>query len=382
MSCFAGSAGGLVGVKRMKKFPKTLVVLAVGVSGMALVAGATGASTGGVKVIRPHGLVAALAFDGGRVAYSAGSIVVWTLRSGKTAKVSGRQTAGDGNVLELAIAGSQVAWHMNAFGNSESDDYLFTSSLSKPKERLAAKAFRYGDACGAATGPGACVGPWISGVVASGNRILVNRWRTNSTGSITHAGLYALNGTRFTPVATGAGTVRAVAADPKHVAVLHPDGTIGLYSTAGKPQAEVTPSAQAERVALSGHNLVVLEPHGKLALYGTRTGSLRKTFTLHGNPDLLLGQALAVQGNIAVYSTPARFSKNTDGESIVSESAIRALNLSNGKDRSVGRLPGQINLTRINSIGLVYTNNNWTDKNGYENKLVFVPFKQVAAAVS
>jgi hypothetical protein len=162
--------------------------------------------------------------------------------------------------------------------------------------------------------------------------------------------------------------------------VLHPDGTIGLYSTAGKPLAELTPSAQAKRVALSGRNLVVLEPHGKLVLYDANTGSLKKTFSLHGNPDLLLGQALAVQGNIAVYSTPARFSKNTDGESIVSESAIRALNLSNGKDRPVGRLPGQINLSRIDSTGLVYTNNNWTDRNGYENKLVFVPFKQVAAA--
>ena len=365
------------------KVPKTLVVLATGVSAMALVAGATGASTGGAKVIRPHGngLVVALAIDGSRVAYGAGNVFAWNVRTGVTTRVSS-VLARKGMVTELAIAGSRVAWLNNAFGNSESDDYLFTNSVSKPKERLVAKAFRYGDACGAATGPGACVGPWISGVVASGNRILVNRWRTNSTGSITHAGLYALNGTRFTPVATGAGTVRAVAADPKHVAVLHPDGTIGLYSTAGKPLAEVTPSAQAERVALSGRNLVVLEPHGKLALYDTRSGSLRKTFSLHGNPDLMLGQALAVQGNIAVYSTPARFSKNTDGESIVSESATRALNLTNGKDRVVGRLPGQINLIRIDSTGLVYTNNNWTDKNGYENKLVFVPFKQVAAAVS
>jgi hypothetical protein len=347
-----------------------------------LVASATRASTGAGKVIRPHGLVVALAIDGSRVAYGAGRIVLWNLSSGKTTKVSGRQTAGDGNVIELAIAGSQVAWHTNAFGNSENDDYLFTSSLPTPKEQLVAKAFRYGDACGAATGPGPCVGPWISGVVASGNRILVNRWRTSSTGSITHAGLFALNRTHFEPVATGAGTVRAVAGDPKHVVVLQPSGSLGVYSESGKSLFSVTPTAQAERVALSGRNLVVLEPAGKLALYDTRTGSLRKTFTLHGNPDLLLGWALAVQGNIAVYSTPARFSKNTDGESIVSESAIRALNLSTGKDRPVGSLPGHITLARMNSFGLVYTNNNWTDKHGYQNKLVFVPFKQVAATVS
>jgi WD40 repeat protein len=386
VSCVAEDADQLTGVRKMKRVPKTLVVLAAGVSGIALVASATGASTGGVKVIRPHGLVVALAIEGGRVAYDAGSVAVWNTRSGKTTTVSGRQTAGDGNVLELAIAGSQVAWQTNAFGNSESDDYLFTSSLSKPKERLVAKAFRYGDACGAAEGPGACVGPWISGVVASGNRILVNRWRTNSSGSITHAGLYALNGARFTPVATGAGTVRAVAADPKHVAVLHPDGTISLYSAAGRSLLSVTPTAQSEEVALNGRNLLVLEPKGTLALYDANTGSLRKTFTLHGNPDPLWQGALfcrvqcniAVQGNIAVYSTPVR----SNADQVITESAIRALNLTTGKDRPVGRLPGQINLTRIDSTGLVYTNSNWTDKNGFENKLVFVPFKQVAAAVS
>jgi hypothetical protein len=87
---------------------------------------------------------------------------------------------------------------------------------------------------------------------------------------------------------------------------------------------------------------------------------------------------LAVRGDIAVYSTPLR----SNAGQRITESAIRALNLSNGKDRPVGRLPGQINLARIDSSGLVYTNNNWTDSHGYENKLVFVPFRQVAAAVS
>ncbi len=371
----------------MKKVPKTLVVLAAGVSGMALVAGATGASTGGAKVIWPHGngVVVALAIDGSRVAYGADNVFVWNARTGKTTKVSS-VLARKGMVIELAIAGSRVAWLNNAFGNSESDDYLFTNSVLRPRERLVATEVRIGDVCGAGgdnrTLPSRCAGRWLGGVIASGNRILVNRWRTTSTASITHAGLYGLNGTRFKPIASGAGTVEAVAADPKRVAVLRLDGAIGLYTAAGRSLFHVMPSAQAEDVALSGRNLVMLEPHGKLALYDTRTGSLRKTFTLHGNPDLLFGHALAVQGNIAVYSTPARFSKNTDGESIVSKSAIRALNLSNGKDRPVGSLPGHITLARIDSTGLVYTNNNWTAKNGYQNKLVFVPFKQVAAAVS
>ena len=344
-------------------------------------------NNGGVKVIRPHDNVVALALDRNRVAYAlGGKVSVWNLGTGKRTVVSGRQTAGDGNVVGLALAGSQVAWPMNAFGNSESDDYLFRSSVLEPKERLIAKAFRFGDACGAATGPGPCVGPWIGGVVASGNRILVNRWRTNSSGAITHSGLYALDGTRFKPVATGPGTVEAVAADAKHIAVLHPDGSIGLYSAAGKPRSSVTPKAKAEEIALSGRNLVVLEPKGQLALYDATSGSLRKNFTLRGHPELLWQGAnfcrvqcnIAVKGNIAVYSTPVR----SNARQVITESAVRALNLSNGRDHSIGRLPGQINLTRINSAGLVYTNNNWTEKHGYQNKLVFVPFKQVAATVS
>jgi len=358
-----------------------LLVLATGLSGLAVVASASGGSLGGTKVKRLPGPVVALAIDRSRVAYGAvapktggDAVSVWNLRTGTTTKVSS-ELAHKGGIDELAIAGSRVAWYMSGGGNTESDDYLFTNSVLKPKERLVAMEVRYGEDCGSIGVR--CSGKWIRGVVASGNRILVNRWRTMSSGSITQAGLYSLNGTHFKLVATGAGTVEAVAADPKRVAVLHPDGTIGLYSTAGKPLTKVTPSARAERVVLSGRNLAVLEPHGKLALYDTRTGSLRKTFILHGNPDLLLGQALAVQGNIAVYSTPARFSKNTAGESIVSGSAIRALNLSTGKDRPVGSLPGHITLARMNSFGLVYSN--------YENgpyRLAFRPFKQVAAAVS
>ena len=333
-----------------------------------------------VKVKRLPAPVAALAIDGSQVAYGVGNVFAWNVRTGVTTRVSS-VLGSKGAVIELALAGSRVVWLNNAFGNSESDDYLFTNSVLRPKERLVTQEVRIGDVCGAGgdnrTLPSRCAGKWLGGVVASGKRILVNRWRTTKAAGIGHAGLYTLDGTRFKRVASGAGTVEAVAADAKRVAVQHPDGTIGLYSTTGKRLSNVTPRAQAERIALSGRNLVVLEPHGKLALYDTRSGALRKTFSLHGNPDLLLGRALAVQGNIAAYSTPARFSKNTSGESIISQSEIRAINLSNGKDRPVGRLPGHIVLARMDSGGLVYSN--------YEigpYRLAFLPFKQVAAAVS
>ena len=365
----------------MRTLLRFVLVAAAGVLAVASVSSAAEAPVRGPKVVRLSGPVVALALDGSRVAYGAvvpktggDAVFVWNLRTGTTTRV-GSQLAHKGEVEELAIAGSRVAWYMGGGGNTESDDYLFSNSVLKPKERLVAMDVRYGEDCGSIGVR--CPGKWVRGVVASGNRLLVNRWRTKSSGEITQAGLYTLSGTRFKLVATGAGTVEAVAADPQRVVALHPDRSIGLYSARGKALFDVTPAAQAERVALSGRNLVVLEPGGKLALYDARTGALRRNFTLHGNPDLLLGQALAVKGNVVVYSTPARFAKNTAGESIVRTSAIRALNLSTGKDRPVGQLPGHIILARINSVGLVYSN---SELGPY--RLAFLPFREVMAAVS
>ena len=285
-------------------------------------------------------------------------------------------------VIELAIAGSRVAW-LNVFGNSESGDYLFTNSALRPRSGLSRR--RYGSATSAAQAVqrGSSLG--LCGEVDWWGRSLRepdpgNRWRTTSTGSITLLGYTGSTGhgssrcqrgpksrgRRGRPEALGRGTRR----------------NIGLYSTA----EEVAVLGDAERT--SG-GCRPQRPQPRPARTPWQARPLQHSHRLASKdlhparkPGPAVRQALAVQGNIAVYPTPARFSKNTDGESIVSESAIRALNLSNGKDRPVGRLPGHITLTRIDSTGLVYTNNNWTNKNGYENKLVFVPFKQVAAAVS
>ena len=60
-----------------------------------------------------------------------------------------------------------------------------------------------------------------------------------------------------------------------------------------------------------------------------------------------------------------------------SESAIYALNLVTGKNRAVGRSPGQIPFAAVDSVGLVYA-----VMGSAHNRIVFVPFKQVAEAVS
>jgi len=330
----------------------------------------------------------ALALYGNQVAFGKGSaVVVWNLRTGRTTKVGGN---GDAHLGELAIAGSQVSWYANSTSNLESDDYLYTSSLLKPKPRPVAKAVRSGAQCAAGKSGDkpACAGTWLGGVVGVGKQILANRWTTNTAGTITRGGLYALKGKRFEPVASGAGTVKAVAADPKTVVVWHwrwarPTTHIATYSSTGRRLAGVRGKGPLE-VAVSGRNLVVLQLDGHLALYNASTGSLRRTFGLHakelskdkrpyGNPKWL--QGLAVYGHVAVYSRPVRFTRRGDPR----ESAIHALNLSSGKDRVIGRSPGQIPFARMGSVGLVYA----TDTEGYApNSVVFVPLARVIGAVS
>ena len=177
-------------------------------SGLALVASAAGTTaTHGKQVRQLQQPVGALAVDGNRVAYDLNArytskpnkVLVWNVRTGKTIKVSGKKTGvGDGTstgagVFQLAIAGSRVAWLLNEGGNLEATDYLFTSSVTHPKERQVASAMRSGDNC-----PGArqrvvrALGS--VGWSAPEYVIALNRWTTDSQGEMTSGGLYALEG--------------------------------------------------------------------------------------------------------------------------------------------------------------------------------------------
>ena len=375
---------------------RVFLVLAATTAGLALVASAAGRTAAGntrTKLFKAP--IEALSLSGSRIAYDLGTsyadrhgkianranqVLVWNLHTGATTKVSGKQTARadatstGGGVRQLAIAGTRVAWLVNEGGNLEGDHYLFASSVTKPKERAVASALRSGDNC-----PGRealhCAGPWLGGLVSSGSQIPANRWTTDGSGAVTDGGLYAVNGTKMKSVATGPDAVAAASADGSRIAVLRSDGTVGVYSTKGGTPLTVTPTPRAKAVALSGRNLVVLEFGGKLGVLDSHTGALRKTFALQGDPKLL--QALAVHGNVAVYSKPVRF--KTDA---VSVGAIHAINLSTGKDRTVGKLNGPITLAQIDSAGLVYASNGYGAFKAGNGTLVFTPFARVAAAVS
>jgi hypothetical protein len=349
-------------------------------SGLALVTSAAGTIPTQRPIVRHLPVaVAALAIDGDRVAFDTSSwltskpgvnkVLVWNVRTGKTVRVSGRVTAGaDGTstgvgVFGLALANSRVAWLVNEGGNLEGDDLLFTSSVTKPRERKVASATRLGNNC-----PGRetsnCAGPWLGGLVGSGNLIAVNRWTTDATGALTAGQLDVLGGTKLKQVATATGTVQAVAADGGRVAVLHADGTVAMYSATGKLLRTLDAPPDAEAVALSGKNLLVATKSRQLDLYNARTGSLHETIIAGG---VRQPHNLDVQGNIAIYTTPA-------------ELVLHAVNLSTGKDLVIAEPHGGVSLARIDAAGVVYTDNGFATKFG-KGRLVFMPFSRVKAAV-
>jgi hypothetical protein len=364
----------------MKKLGRAFLVLIAGLlAGLALVGSAAGTTaTSSTKVKHLQVPIVALAMEGSRIAYDASAkyvttphatnkVLVWNLRTGKTIKVSGRKTASaddsstGAGVFQLALAGSRVAWLMNEGGNLEGDDYLLTSSTAKPQEHQVASAIRTGTFCPGRS-QGSCAGKWLGGVVGSGSIIAANRWTTDAIGAVTTGELDLLSGTKLKRVATGVGTVQAAVADGGRVAVLHQDGTVALYSTAGNLLRTVNmPSGEA--VALRGkYLLIITKTPRKFELFNAHTGSLRKTFTVHGTKQ---PRNLGVQGNIAVYSVG---------------SELHAVNLSSGKDRVVAELNGGIDLAQIDSAGLAYAGNGFGTNFG-KGTLVFVPFAKVAAKV-
>ena len=361
------------------KLGRAFLVLGTGaVSGLALATSAAGTTSHGITVRQFQLPVAALAMDGDRVAYDLSSryapdrtnkVLVWNLRTGRTVTVSGKKTAsadtsstGSG-VFQLAIAGSRVAWLVNEGGNTEGDDYLFTSSLTAPKERKVASAIRLGDGCPGRSGS-SCAGQWLGGLVGSGKLIAANRWTTDGNGSVTAGELDVLSGTKLKRIATGANTVQASVADRGRIAVLRADGSVGMYSAAGKLLFSVTP-AGAEAIALRGQNLLVGTKTQQLQLYNAQTGSLRRTFSTRSTKQ---PRNLDVQGNTAIYTTG-------------SAGVLHALNLSSGKDSAIAERHGGVLFAHMDSAGLVYAGNG-SGTNSGKGTVVFVPLARLKAAVS
>jgi hypothetical protein len=165
----------------MKNLRGVGLVMVAGTIRLGLAASASGTTAKSPTQTRhAQGAIESLAIDGNRIAYDVGStlgkannkVPVWNVRTGTTTTVSGKRTrtvddpSTGAGVFQLAIAGTRVAWLANVGGNTEGDDYLFSSSVTKPQEQKLASKQRLGDNC-----PGRstrCAGGWLGGSSAQG----------------------------------------------------------------------------------------------------------------------------------------------------------------------------------------------------------------------
>jgi hypothetical protein len=219
--------------------------------------------------------VVAMAIDGSRVAYSTdqNAVFVWNVLTGKTTRARGVHLGTGASISQLAVAGTRVAWIlMHVAGNSEDTRaQLMNSSPTGAGRRVVASAFRtdgYDD-----NGVQIWDGNWLTGLAGSGNVLAVSRWTTQHN-AVSNERLSLIDSKgRLRVIASGPGTIASVAADAGRIAVLRPDGTVGMYSSSGGLLLNVTPSSVQE-VALGGGKLVVLTRTRMLEVYASKSGKL------------------------------------------------------------------------------------------------------------
>ena len=272
---------------------------------LVLVVSAAAAGVPSRKLEHAKRPIVAIAMDGPRVAYSTdqNAVFVWNVLTGKTTLARGVHLGTGASIPELAVAGTRVAWILtHVAGNSEETNaQLMTSSPTGAGRHVVASAFRtdgYED-----NGVQMWDGTWLTGLAGSGNVLAVSRWTTQHNGvSNERLSLIDSKG-RLRVVASGPGTIASAAADAGRIAVLRPEGTVGVYTTGGKLQLELTPSS-AQEIALGGGKLVVLTGTRTLEVYDSASGALLHVWQL---PIARAGN-LRAYGRIGVYSAPFGYS--------------------------------------------------------------------------
>jgi hypothetical protein len=336
---------------------RSLVVLAV-----LLIAVPAGARTPLARVKNTNGWIESIGMDGSRVAYAVQGVVctkvfVWDVPTRAGALVSGKRTCGadststgDG-VAEIAVAGSRVAWIVNQGGNTESDDHLYVSARPRPKEKLLASAMRTGEVGGKLTGG------WLGGLVGDGDLLAFSDWRTDGAGNIVGATLRRAGAARPNTLSAGLQAYRAAAADRGRIAVAREDGTVALYSRAGRLLRSIVPTSLKE-VALQGGDLVVLTMSRTVEVYSASTGQRRATWPVKApaaHLDIAAGRAV-----YAVWRT------------------VHLLRLADGKDVALPAARRAVAGLEIEAPGIVYAYNTVKGIKDVGN-LAFVPMAKATA---
>ncbi|MDQ3874788.1 MAG: hypothetical protein M3322_04440 [Actinomycetota bacterium] len=363
--------------------PSTRSVVAVSALAGILAGMASGATDGGRsrepqrRVIPVAGELQALAMDGGRLAYDIAAdpsartrerrcnrVLVWTLATRRTTKVSGSltcsadSTSTGAGVRELAVAGERVAWIVNRGGNTESGDQLLASSVRRPRERRLASASRSGNVD--------CVlsGRWVGGLVGDRDLLAYNVWTTRAANPgqscamrITSGAVRRIVGARTAPIAGGTDVVVAKDADRGRIAVLRADGGVELLSQRGRLLRRFGTTGVRE-VALGGDLLVVLTRARMLEVYGVRSGAL-----ISSHPVPAGAAHLDAAPRLATYSAGGR---------------LHLVQLPNGRDVVVATVSRRILDATIESSGLAYGYGlPWTRRLGSRGRIVFVPMALV-----
>jgi hypothetical protein len=333
---------------------------------LTLAAGASGAPAP-TKVRQAAGPIESLAMGGARIAYDVhgdlapgvgrcNKVYAWNVASGSLTRVSGKGTCeaditstGSG-VPELAVAGPRVAWIVNQGGNSEKDDNLYTALLPKPRERHLALGLRGGG--GESGAP--WVGGWIGGLAGSGSLLAVNQWNTAEGGVLATARLRTISSGMRT-IASGPETLRVGSTDGARIAVLREDGSVALYSSAGKLLRQVRPSTP-KQVALGGGYLAVLTKANTIEVYSASTG--KRLFTRHPARG---AASLDVEGGLAVYAAP-----KTGGSRL---RTVHVLRLKSGKDTVLTTQANGVVAVQIEAPGVAYA----VYTAGSRGAVVFVP---------
>jgi hypothetical protein len=313
-----------------------------------------------------NGWIESIAMDGSRLAYSVSSdgvsctkVFVWKVRTQSAAMVSGKGTCGadststGAGVAEIAVAGTRVAWIVNLGGNTESADFLYTSSLPGWKERRVASVVRTGNV------DGTLKGSWLAGLVGGDDRIALNQFTTDASGTVATAALRRLD-LRLATIAAGRATLHAVSLDQHRIAVLRADQKVALYgSDSGRLLLTVAPSS-AREVALRQDYIVVLTRQRTLEIFNARTGAPVRTL-----PVAPGAAKLDVHSGIAAYAVRRN---------------VHVLRLSDGRDALLATAPRAIAGLEIEAPGIAYSFNTVKGIKDVGN-LAFVPMRKATSAL-
>jgi hypothetical protein len=341
-------------------------ILAISALLLALAVPAAAAPAPVAHVKNTNGWIETIAMDGPRLAYaveggaSCTKVFVWNVVNGSAALASGKgtcdadSTSTGGGVTEIAVAGTRLAWIVNMGGNTESADLLYASSVPGPRERLVASVLRTGNVDGTLTGR------WLGGLVGSGDRIALDQFSTDATGTIATATLRRLD-SELTTIAAGKGTLRASSLDLHRVAVLRSDQTVALYDTeTGRLIRTVKPSS-AREVALRNDYLLVLTKTRTIEIFNARTGAPVRTLRVAAG-----AAKLDAHSGVAAYAVGR---------------VVHVVRLADGKDAVLATAPRAIAGLEVEAPGIAYAYNTVRGTKDVGN-LAFVPMRRATSLLS